>query len=66
MDSHDISNGDQIEIIGPTTGVYEAIVSGLVKNELACEISIKGENPTFPVTRPVRRNDKVYKIVPSM
>jgi len=65
MDSHDISNGDQIEIIGPTTGVYETIVSGLVKNEQPCEIALKGENPTFPVTRTVRRNDKVYKIVVS-
>ncbi len=63
MDSHDISNGDQIEIIGPTTGVYEAVVSGLVKNEQPCEIAVKGENPTFPVSRAVRRNDKVYKIV---
>lgn len=63
MDSHDVANGDKIEIIGPTTGVYEAIVSGLVKNEQACEKAVKGDNPTFPVTRAVRRNDKVYKIV---
>jgi putative protease len=63
MDSHSISNGDQIEIIGPTTGVYEATISGLVKNENPCEIAEKGENPTFPVTRTVRRRDKVYKIV---
>jgi len=65
MDSHDISNGEQIEIIGPTTGVYEAIISGLVKNEQPCKIAVKGENPTFPVTRAVRRGDKVYKIVSS-
>jgi putative protease len=65
MDSHDIANGDSIEIIGPTTGVYEAIVSGLVKNEQPCEMAAKGENPTFPVSRPVRRSDKVYKIVSS-
>lgn len=63
MDSHDIQNGDQIEIIGPTTGVYEAVVSGLVKNDQPCEIASKGEGPTFPVSRTVRRRDKVYKIV---
>ncbi len=63
MDSHDISNGDTIEIIGPTTGVYEAVVSGLVKNEKPCEIALKGDGPTFPVSRTVRRRDKVYKIV---
>lgn len=66
MDSHEIANGDTIEIIGPTTGVYEAVVSGLVKNEQSCEIAVKGENPTFPVSRPVRRNDKVYKIIASL
>jgi hypothetical protein len=63
MDSHDIQNGDQIEIIGPTTGVYEAVLSGLVKNDQPCEIASKGEGPTFPVSRTVRRRDKVYKIV---
>lgn len=65
MDSHEIANGDQIEIIGPTTGVYEAIVSGLVKNDQPCELAVKGEGPTFPVSRTVRRRDKVYKIVSS-
>jgi putative protease len=63
MDSHEIANGDQIEIIGPTTGVYEAVVSGLVKNDMPCEMAVKGEGPTFPVSRTVRRRDKVYKIV---
>lgn len=63
MDSHDITNGDQIEIIGPTTGVYEAVVSGLMKNNQPCEMAVKGEEPTFPVSRTVRRRDKVYKIV---
>ena len=65
MDSHEICNGDQIEIIGPTTGVYEAVVSGLVKNDQPCEIAVKGEDPTFPVSRTVRRRDKVYKIISS-
>ena len=63
LDSHEISNGDQIEIIGPTTGVYEAVVTGLVKNDKSCEMAVKGEDPTFPVSRTVRRRDKVYKIV---
>ena len=63
MDSHDLSNGDQIEIIGPTTGVYEAVIKGLVKNEQPCEIAVKGDDPTFPVSRTVRRRDKVYKVV---
>jgi hypothetical protein len=55
-----------IEIIGPTTGVYEAVVAGLVKNDQPCEMASKGEGPTFPVSRTVRRRDKVYKIVPNI
>jgi putative protease len=65
MDSHELANGDRIVISGPTTGVYETVVSGMVKNDSPCEIAIKGDNPTFPVERTVRRNDKVYRIVSS-
>jgi U32 family peptidase len=63
MDSHDLANGDKIEIIGPTTGVYEDVVAGLVNDEKPCELAVKGDNPTFPVGRTVRRRDKVYKVV---
>jgi len=63
MDSHDLSTGDKIEVIGPTTGVYEAIVSDMVKEEQACQTVVKGDNVTFPTSRTLRRNDKLYKIV---
>lgn len=63
MDSHDIQIGDQIEVTGPTTGVYEAVIEGLVVEDNQVEKAVKGENPTFHVTRRLRRNDKVYKVV---
>jgi len=65
IDSHDLKIGDEINIIGPTTGVYEALIETMVNENQAIQRAVKGENPTIPVTSPVRRNDKVYKVVAS-
>lgn len=64
MDSHDLQTGDKIEVIGPTTGVYEAVIENIVVDDKPAVMTTKGENPTFHVTRRLRRNDKVYKVVP--
>jgi U32 family peptidase len=63
MDTQELQIGDEIIIMGPTTGVYETVITTLVKDEQSVEIALKGEDPTIPVTSPVRRNDKVYKVV---
>jgi U32 family peptidase len=63
IDTQDLQIGDEIKIMGPTTGVYEAVITTMVKDEQSVEIALKGEDPTIPVTSPVRRNDKVYKVV---
>ncbi len=63
MDTHDLSVGDHIQIVGPTTGVYEAQIEDLVNDDKPCLHVVKGDNPTFRVSRVVRRNDKVYKVV---
>lgn len=63
MDSHDLQVGDKIEVLGPTTGVYEAVIESLVVDDKPVNKTVKGENPTFHVTRRLRRNDKVYKVV---
>jgi putative protease len=55
--------GDKILIIGPTTGVYEDVIAELVCSDRPVEKAVKGDHPTIPVSRSVRRNDKVYKIV---
>lgn len=64
MESNEIENGDQLLIIGPTTGVVEVIVQDMINNDKPCNKAIKGDNPTIPVAQMVRKNDKVYKIVP--
>jgi putative protease len=55
--------GDQVVIIGPTTGVIETTIKELRVNEENCQSAGKGEYCSFPVDQVVRRSDKVYKLV---
>jgi putative protease len=56
--------GDQIMIIGPTTGVIETTVKELRVDEKSCTSASKGERCSLPVPEVVRRSDKVYKLIP--
>lgn len=59
--SGSISEGDDILIIGQTTGVYEGKISGLrAADQSSIETGKKGEVVTFTVTGKVRENDGVY------
>ena len=55
--------GDQILIIGPTTGVIEATVGELRVDDAPRTRAEKGERCSLPVAGEVRRSDKVYKLV---
>ena len=55
--------GDQVVIVGPTTGVIETTIKELRVNEESCQSAGKGESCSFPVDQLVRRSDKVYKLV---
>ncbi|NVO18491.1 MAG: U32 family peptidase [Bacteroidetes bacterium] len=63
MDTQELAIGDEINIIGPTTGVYEDVIRSMVSEGQEISRALKGENPTIPVSQAVRRNDKVYKVV---
>lgn len=65
IDTQQLQTGDHIRIIGPTTGVLDHKVTAMLNNDQPCDKAVKGDNPTFLVNRTVRRNDKVYKIVPA-
>lgn len=61
LDAGDMKVGEDILIIGATTGVYEGKVTELREpNGGAIESTTKGAIVTFPVTERVRVNDKVY------
>ena len=63
IESGELEVGDQILIIGPTTGVIETTVEELRVNEVNCKLARKGERCSLPVAQEVRRSDKVYKLV---
>jgi putative protease len=63
LEAQDLNIGDDIQIHGPTTGVYEATVSEIrLELEPVSKVE-KGLICSIPVKQLVRRMDKVYKIV---
>ncbi len=65
IESHQLSVGEDIMIIGPTTGVYEDNVRELRLEYTSVEKVAKGDLCSIPVNELVRRGDKLYKIVPA-
>ena len=63
METHDIKLGDEIMIIGPSTGVHEDTVREIRVDLNPVEMSVKGELCSIPTNDTVRRGDKVYKII---
>jgi len=63
METHDLNIGEEIKILGPTTGVVEEAVREIRVELKPVEKTIKGEDCSIPVKDLVRRGDKVYKIV---
>jgi putative protease len=63
METQDLSIGDEIKILGPTTGVYEDVISEIRVDEKVTDKTIKGEFCSIPVKTQIRRSDKVYKVI---
>lgn len=63
METHDLSVGEEIKIIGPTTGVYEDVVSEIRVDLKVVEKTVKGELCSIPVKELIRRGDKLYKVI---
>jgi putative protease len=64
IETYQLNVGDRILITGPTTGVYESVISSLhVNDDGAKDTAVKGDRCAFPVDRPIRTSDKLYKIV---
>jgi putative protease len=65
IESHSLNAGDNILIIGPTTGAYEAVVAEMRVELKPVTCTQKGENCSIQVTETLRRGDKVYIVVDS-
>jgi putative protease len=63
IQTNELIIGDEINIIGPTTGVYEDVISELRVDMKTTELAKKGEAVSFTTNELVRRGDKVYKII---
>jgi putative protease len=63
IETGEVAPGDEILIIGPTTGVIETTVSELRVNEINVDKAVKGDACSIPVPSVVRRSDKLYKLV---
>ena len=63
METHDLKVGDDIMIIGPTTGVYEDKISEIRVDLKAVDSTAKGELCSIPTKDVIRRGDKVYKVI---
>ncbi|MDP3462090.1 MAG: peptidase U32 family protein [Bacteroidales bacterium] len=65
METQSIAIGDEILVIGPTTGVHEDIVNEIRVELHTVQQAVKGDTCSIPLTDTVRRGDKVYKLVQS-
>jgi len=63
IETHDLSIGEEIRIIGPTTGVYEGFIEEVRLDLKTVKKVAKGDVCSIPVKELVRRGDKVYKVV---
>ncbi len=63
IETHDLSVGEEIKILGETTGVYEAIVDELRLDLKPVNKVVKGDVCSLKVEDIVRRGDKLYKVV---
>ena len=63
MDTGALAKGDNIYIIGPTTGVYEDKIEEMRLELLPVDEVKKGDLFSFKTKEILRRNDKVYKVI---
>ena len=56
------SVGDELTVIGPRTGAYETTVPEIRVDLVPVQTTRKGESCSIPVSEPVRKGDKVYRV----
>jgi U32 family peptidase len=56
--------GNNILIMGPTTGVIEHTINEIKVREVNVRETVAGERFSIPVPQKIRRADKLYKLIP--
>ena len=66
LETDGLAVGDNVTVMGPTSGVVELTVSSICDNDKRCvQKAEKGQTIAVATPQRVRLNDKVYKIVDS-
>lgn len=63
VESQSVSVGDELLITGETTGAYEDVATEIRVDLVSVSTVEKGKYFSFKTKTPVRRNDKLYKMV---
>jgi putative protease len=63
VEAQPISVGEDMLILGPTTGVHNEIVREIRVDEKSVEKTVRGDLCTIPVSAQLRLADKLYKWV---
>ncbi len=63
LEAGELSVGDEIVIIGPTTGVVEHTITDMRVDDKNVETAPKTSRVSFKLDTLIRRSDKVYKMV---
>ncbi len=61
VEAQPISVGEEMLILGPTTGVHNEIVREIWVDEKSVDKTVRGDLCTIPVSVPLRLSDKLYK-----
>ncbi|MDD4067504.1 MAG: U32 family peptidase [Bacteroidales bacterium] len=62
LETGELTIGDDIIILGKTTGVYEDTIKEIRVDLLSVEKAVKGDMFSIPTHEIIRRGDKLYKI----
>ncbi|MFW5978693.1 MAG: U32 family peptidase, partial [Bacteroidia bacterium] len=62
-EANSIAAGEEVYIIGPTTGVIKTHVEELRVEDKPVKEAAKGIPCSFPIEEKLRRSDKLYKII---
>jgi len=65
VESGELSVGDKLVAIGPTTGVVEFVLTEIRFNLQSVSSCAKGDLCSIALPTLIRRSDKIYKIVPT-
>lgn len=60
IESGEVHAGEEILIIGETTGTLKFTLSGMIVNNLPTEVAKKGDVVTFAVPERIRANDQLF------